>query len=94
MKDRLILDHEKGFPIIVPTGFTEPIPLFCDVCQALFKSSDDENSYREFKCCYLCALNWAHPRRKEWKDGWRPTPKQISEVIKERVPAMLIFDID
>lgn len=94
LRDRLIKEDPTGFFVIVPVGAEPAIPLACDVCDRLFRSRDDEAAFREFRCCHLCALQWAHPRRKEWQEGWRPSPEQVETVVLLRPPMFVVFDID
>lgn len=86
--DRLIFDH-GSFVVIKPTDSEQPISMLCPICDCLLKSREDEEAAIEFSCCHLCALAWAHPRRNEWKAGWRPTATQVSETIAMRSPSKL-----
>ena len=83
IRDRLIYEDSRGFFVIVPENNEPSIPLACDVCKRLYRSQDDEVSHHEFACCYLCALRWAHPRRKEWLAGWRPSSDAVKAVVAE-----------
>lgn len=94
-KDRRFAEHPTGFVIIRPLDDDEqPVPLSCPVCEALMRSRDDEASYGEFQCCNRCALAWAHARRKEWKEGWRPSPEQVERLESERPPLTVTLVID
>lgn len=92
--DRKLAKHPDGFFIIVPNDAEPPVPLACGVCNSLFRSRDDEVAHNEFRCCHLCALQWAHARRKEWLGGWRPSPEQVVAVVSQRQPLFVVFDID
>ncbi len=92
--DRLMTQHPSGFVIIKPVEDDTPTPLACPICEALLRSRDDEVSYRDYECCYRCAMNWAHARRKEWKEGWRPTPEQVVRLEADRPPLIVKLDID
>ena len=74
--NRLITDHPAGFKIIKPK---EPQkggqPLFCPVCDAIFSSHYDDESWKKFECCDDCANKWAYPNIEKWKLGWRPDEK-------------------
>ena len=94
LRDRQIAQHPEGFYVIVPVGAEPPIPLTCPVCERLHRSREDATSYLEFQCCHLCALQWAHPRRKEWCAGWRPSPETIATVVSERPPLHVVFDVE
>lgn len=93
-RDRLVAEHPSGFVIIKPAEDEPPVPIGCSVCGSLMRSRDDEVSYHEHSCCYRCALHWAHPRRKEWKEGWRPTPEQVAKLEEDRPPLVVKLDID
>lgn len=94
LRDRMVKEEPEGFFVIVPAGAEPPVPLVCPICDRLLRSRDDEAAYQEFNCCDLCALQWAHPRRKEWKEGWRPLPEQVRDVIAQRPPLYVTFDVD
>lgn len=83
---RLIKRHSSGFYIIIPDDAGTVVPVSCPVCDFLLRSRDDEESYVEFECCNACALKWAHPRRAEWKAGWRPSHDDVIEVVGQRPP--------
>lgn len=93
MKDRKIRKDPNGFFVIIPNDYVSSIPLSCELCDRLFRSKDDESSYNEFKCCYMCAMQFAHPRRKEWSEGWRPTSDMIKESLLTRPPMFITIDI-
>jgi len=92
-QDRLIANHPQGFLIIIPKNEATSVPLSCPVCDILFRSRNDEMAYQEFKCCDICAMQWAHARKTEWNEGWRPSPEQVLESIKNRPPPFIILDV-
>lgn len=94
LRDREIADHPAGFYVIRPVGAQPATPLACGTCDRLYRSRDDEVSHGEFGCCYLCALQWAHPRREAWRSGWRPTKEVVTEVVKQRPPMSVTFDLE
>lgn len=94
LHDRLIKDEPEGFFVIVPVGADPPVPIACSVCTALFRSRDDETAHREYGCCDLCAMQWAHPRRKEWAAGWRPSKTDVETVVSSRPPLPVVFSVD
>jgi hypothetical protein len=94
INDRLIKHHNEGFVVITPVDAAPAIPLCCPVCNAALRTREDESAYIDVSCCNRCALLWAHARRKEWKDGWRPTQEQIHAAELVRPPLSMIFDID
>lgn len=94
LKDRLIEERPEGFVVIVPVGAEPPVPLACPICDHVLYGRDDETSSMEFSCCDRCARLWAHARRKDWKDGWRPTAEQVSAAEADRMPLVLTIDVD
>jgi len=91
LHNRIIEEHPDGFYIITPEVFDLPTPLYCPVCSSLFRTSDDDQAWREDKCCYRCQLNWVSPRRAEWKRGWRPDFESLKKEIENRPPIKTIF---
>jgi hypothetical protein len=85
--DRKIL-HKDGYSVIVPASFDinkiESMPIFCGVCSIRFGNSDDEFSYKKFKCCNSCADQWAYSNKEKWLAGWRPSKEQIEAYIEKR----------
>lgn len=94
LKDRLIEEHPEGFVVIVPVGSEPPVPLVCPICDHVLYGRDDELSHAEFSCCDRCARLWAHPRRSDWKNGWRPTSEQVLTAEEQRTPMVLVLDVD
>lgn len=82
---------DKGLLIIVPEDHTDRVPLWCPVCKTVFRTNEDEESYIELKCCYACALDWAHARRAEWLNGWRPNPEHVEERLTTRTPIVTVI---
>jgi hypothetical protein len=75
--NRLIKDC-SGYYVIKPkTATREVVPLACPVCEYLFRSSEDEKSFRNFACCENCEIIWARPNQEKWKDGWRPEKEAV-----------------
>ena len=72
LDDRVIKDCGSYF-IIKPAESSRTItPINCPVCDYLFRTLEDEKSYRQFECCESCELLWARPNQDKWKSGWRP----------------------
>ena len=94
LKNRLVAEHPAGFFVIIPENSDPPVALSCPVCDRLLRSRDDETSYAEYACCHLCALQWAHARKVEWKSGWRPPSEDVATVVSSRPPLSVVFDTD
>jgi hypothetical protein len=82
--DRMMRVHPEGFVIVIPDDHENSVPLACELCSSLFRSSDDVTEWREFGCCFACAQKFAHPDREKWKNGHRPTKEQIELHLSER----------
>ena len=69
----------------------EKIPLICPVCDYMM-SQGDIFEYKKHGCCEHCSLFLAQPNLEKWKDGWRPSKKEINRVIKnrEKVPTYIM----
>ena len=84
INDRKILHYNNQFYIITPLEF-EKGDTCCEICNEIIKTSEDVESIKKYNCCDLCAMKWAHPRRKMWENGWRPSQEEISLEIAQRV---------
>lgn len=89
--DRLIEDRD-GYVVIVPANSDTIKSLYCSVCRALYRDSDDEQASVEFDCCHLCALRWAHPRREAWASGWRPNHDDVLSELEQRPHLNVSFE--
>ena len=92
--DRIIREHRHGFYVIKPADVESTISISCAVCHRLLRTSEDESSTREFMCCYICALRWAHPRREKWKAGWRPSREEVENDLKSRPGLTVHIKVD
>jgi len=90
LKDRLIERHEN-YVVIVPKDVNPTMPLACPVCDYLFCSKEDEDSYEEFYCCDFCSMTWAYSHRKQWEEGWRPSESEVKEKMSERQSMTVTF---
>lgn len=61
----------------------EKVPIECPLCNFMLTASDI-SSYKENECCSFCSMVVVDPNRKKWKNGWRPSEKEMSKVIKNR----------
>lgn len=85
--DRKIKKFE-GYIVIVPSSFEdkdkENIPIFCDICE--FKMSPhDDDAYKKFGCCSICADVWAYSNKEKWNKGWRPSNDEIVSCVEKRI---------
>ena len=86
--------HSKGFIVIIPNDELKSQPLTCEVCDYVFRTREDANSWHEFGCCERCAMLWAIPRRKDWEAGWRPSKEQLAKSEVERPPLVMSLDVE
>tara|TARA_Y100000034_G_C6671235_1_gene294683 strand:- start:257 stop:565 length:309 start_codon:yes stop_codon:yes gene_type:complete len=92
-KDRISKKHKGGIITIKPIDESHPtIPLSCSLCGFLFKGMEDIIMFKRYGVCSECGLRWAQCRELEWHSGWRPSPKEIENYIKDRLrmPSYLI----
>ena len=76
----------EGYVVIVPdVEKYEKIPLFCDVCEIRLASKEDEDSYKKFECCSVCADTWAYSKKEDWLNGWRPSREQVEGLVQKRI---------
>jgi len=84
-KNRVAKIEENGKLIIIkPTNVTHAAPIFCPVCEAPMKTSEDSFAFRQHQCCHFCALDWAQSEFYKWKEGWRPDEAQIKNAKERR----------
>lgn len=88
-RDRTAEDRD-GYVVIKPVGAAAPIPLFCGLCRVLYRTREDEEAHKEFGCCHLCALAWAHSRKDEWANGWRPSSEDVDGSVARRPPLNVV----
>lgn len=62
----------------------EIIPLFCPNCNLIMKDCNDPLSYRKYKVCTRCSIQWAEGlNEKKWLNGWRPSKEEVLLVLGE-----------
>lgn len=95
LNNRLIAKPHPEYSIIVPDDYddTKSIGLSCPVCDHLYRNRDDEVAALEFDCCHMCALQWAHSRKNDWLNGWRPSRDQVTESLANRPPMQVKLEI-
>lgn len=71
---------KNGIAIIKPANY-EKTPLDCPVCKKALGSYDDVCSYENNGCCEECDLLYRYPNMKKWKQGWRPSEKDLKRDI-------------
>lgn len=58
------------------------VKMFCPVCKFSISTFFDVESYKEYNCCDTCRVKFAESRREKWKEGWRPSKKDIEDFVK------------
>ena len=77
-KDRKYRINSDGLTIIKPKKKIMILPAECPVCDVMFNSTLDLESYNNSKCCSNCEVNYAYLDRDTWLSGARP-PKDVVE---------------
>jgi hypothetical protein len=55
------------------------IPIFCPMCDIMMGTGQDTEFFLTYGVCKDCSIMFAEPRKKKWKEGWRPSEKEIKE---------------
>ena len=71
---------KNGIAIIKPVEYKKT-PLDCPVCKKALGSYDDVCCYEKNGCCENCDLVYRHPNIEKWKEGWRPSEKDLIKNI-------------
>ena len=88
--NRKFRELSDGIILIKPKSKIQFIPASCPVCDILFSSNLDLESYRNSSCCSYCETNYAFIDRKAWLQGERPDKKKIEADTKNRK----LFDLN
>ena len=83
-KNRKVRELSDGIVLIKPKEKVSFIPASCPVCDVLFSSNLDLESYRNSKCCSFCEIKYAFIDRDSWIAGNRPSKKVVDEDVKNR----------
>jgi len=70
------MDKNRTFTVLERGNWSNS-QMFCPVCEFVMESYSDYDHYEEYKCCKECFLKFVEPRKKKWKDGWRPKKDEI-----------------
>ena len=57
------------------------IPIFCPMCDIMMGTGQDTEFFLTYGVCKDCSIMFAEPRKKKWKEGWRPSEKEIKEYL-------------
>ena len=91
--DRIFCRLDDGLVVIRPVDPQQVMSFFCEICDNAMRTLDDEESWRKFGCCDVCARNWAYPKRPEWESGWRPTKEQVKASKFRTVMMKTMLDV-
>ncbi|MDB4337711.1 hypothetical protein OAA09_01695 [bacterium] len=83
-KNRKFRKVDDGIILIKPKQKISFIPASCPVCDVLFSSNLDLESYRNSNCCSYCETKYAFINREAWLEGVRPTKKEVDQDFKNR----------
>ena len=61
----------------------EKVPIDCPLCEFML-TTKDISTYKKHQCCSFCSMMIVEPNREKWKNGWRPSKKEMSKVINNR----------
>lgn len=56
----------------------------CPVCKTYSFSSKDDLYMVRYACCFQCYLEHVIGREKRWKEGYRPTDREIDTYLRRR----------
>lgn len=93
-REREFLNHENGFVMIRPKGFTTPVPFNCDNCGCLLRSHEDEYEWNKNGVCKWCSVTWVYKNKSKWESGWRPSKEQVDAQLKNKVNSVININID
>jgi hypothetical protein len=74
--------HFKDIKILSDTNY-QKVPLECPLCNFLLTTADIL-VYKKNECCDFCSMMVVDPNKERWENGWRPSKKEMSKVIKNR----------
>ena len=80
MSSDIISIEKNGLFIIKPANY-KCDEKDCDICGFALRDMQDVNEHNMHGCCTECSLYFRQPNIKKWKSGWRPTRKEIENVI-------------
>jgi hypothetical protein len=84
LSNNRILIEKEHYSVIKPEVIEDFIPVWCEICNFMLSSIDDETAYQKFHCCDDCSQQFARPNIKHWNEGWRPNEKELQEAISRR----------
>ena len=61
-------------------------PLACPVCNLLFADKSDVVAWHQYGCCSMCRDFFMYPHQKKWNEGWRPSQKQVDDLLDRMNP--------
>ena len=76
----MLLTEKNGIKLIVPANYKRSAA-DCKICGFALRDMQDVFAHSQHGCCTDCSLYFRQPNIKKWSDGWRPTRKQIENII-------------
>lgn len=74
------------YVVVVPQNLEKKsMPLFCEVCDVVYRSKEDKKTFEKFGCCSACADVWAYSNSEAWLRGWRPSKEQVELNVQKRL---------
>lgn len=93
-RGRVVTHDPSGFVVVTPSIAVKVVPLCCPVCAMAMRTHDDSAAHMEHGCCHACALEWVHPNRAVWAQGWRPDAATIMRAVAVRPRIAVRLEID
>ena len=58
------------------------VPFSCPLCKLIMRGKSTQ-TYFKYGVCVNCTIQFVEGREDRWKTGWRPSPEQLAEYLKE-----------
>lgn len=58
---------------------TQGLPVNCPVCKSRWIKLNPgaAKAYRDWECCDFCVIEHVDGNEEKWKEGWRPSEKEV-----------------
>ena len=87
--NRILIEKDGYVVVYHEDNEKNIIPTFCEVCNCMLRTLDDEIAYNQFKCCDDCTQQFARPNVERWQTGWRPDDSELKKAISRRSPIFI-----
>ena len=76
---------ERETYVLIDTTHSKRCGLFCNLCEIVLITKEDNESFANYECCHDCFLRFVEARKEEYVQGWRPLPKDINNALAEKI---------